>query len=488
MKGKILLWDDFYVDQEKTTAKRVIHHAEKKERVITFDCAWEGDGCDFFHIVKTDKKYRMYYNGRSFVKKSIDSGKIKICMIESDDGKNWSRPLLGKIEFFGDSNNNIVKDSTEFNLDNFYVFYDENPNCKETERFKAIAMVVDDETVELACYISADGIEFKRSHAAFEKIYYRTEEYRKDVIFFDTLNVVFWDKSIGKYRMFVRGLHDIPESELPPGNERDRNLGIRDIRYSESDDFIHWTEPERLAYDTPDCPLYTSAVTKYCSAPDMYIGFPTRYNERFEWDDSFEQLCGKQVRKYKMEKHENRLGLAITDCLFMFSRDAKNWIKFDEAYFTPGAEGEPLWTYGSCYPCVGVIQTKPGDSSVDEELSMFMPENGLSGKDVELYRYTIRQDGFISYYGDYAEKTLITKEFKMEEIEEIRANFSTSAAGFMQINIILDNGEKICSQKHFGDKVDRLINFDKPLKNLCGHSAKMEIVLKDAHIYSLEIK
>ena len=66
---------------------------------------------------------------------------------------------------------------------------------------------------------------------------------------FDTLNVVFWDETVNKYRGFVRGFHlpgdmegNDPMDEKPlflPDTER--NDRVRDVRYIESDDFITWS-------------------------------------------------------------------------------------------------------------------------------------------------------------------------------------------------------------------------------------------------------
>ena len=99
----------------------------------------------------------------------------------------------------------------------------------------------------------------------------------------------------------------------------------------ESDDFENWSEPVMLRYgDAEDSPLYTNNVQPYYRAPHIFIGIPTRYVERIEWDDSFEELCGKEKRLDRMRDCQ-RYGLVVTDALFMTSRNGVDFKKYDEA-------------------------------------------------------------------------------------------------------------------------------------------------------------
>lgn len=482
----MILWDDFLVDEAKSTAECVMHRPVKKEKVITFNKPWEGDGCNFFNIVKANGEYRMYYNARGLMEKTAENAKVAVCCLRSVDGKNWERINVGEIEVGGSKENNIVKDSSEFPIDNFIVFYDENPACPEDERFKATAMVInpkDSRFVDLYAYYSADGIHFYRHHSMFGSQQFGGV-YKESVLVFDSMNVAFWDTNKQKYVAYVRGFHGIKKTEREPGNDYDRNLGIRDVRYAESNDFIHWTEPKLLEFNTPDYPLYTNCVSMY---EGMYIGFPTRYIERMAWNDSYEELTDKENRQKKMQAYgDQRIGLAMTQAIFMHSRDGLHFNRYDEAYISPGAETPYNWCYGDAYPSHGFIETDGDDYTYDKVLSIYFSEGPYSRMPVELYRYEIRKDGFVSRYGDYAGKKVVTKPFVLQG-DKMYMNFATSPAGCVQVKITC--GEMVAeSQEHFGNRTRRFVKFDKDLSEFDGKDVTVEFFLKDAHIYSFDIE
>ena len=480
--NKYLLWGEETVNEKRTTAVRTLCRPHRKEKIMTFDKKWEGDDCNFFKLVKTPSVYRMYYNGHAFYHLDEFNKTVSICMLESDDGLNWKRAEINRITFEGSTENNIIKDSSEYGLDNFIIFYDENPNCPKTEKYKALTMIQEPQGVmHLYSYLSEDGIEFRRGRSLFGPQPF-TDKYRRDILMFDTANIAFWDKDRGKYVVYLRGIHDIPNNG-EPGNDKDRNLGVRDIRYAEPEDFIHWSIPQRLEYDNPDCSLYTNCVSKYNET--VYIGFPTRYNEYKEWGDSFDELSGADYRREIIDKFGvQRYGLAITDCLFMYSYDGKSWKRFDEAFYTPGEEGEYFWMYGSCYPCANFIETKDKNGEYSK-ISLFLTSQTIDGINCEMYRYEIRKDGFVGYYGDFSGKMLETLPFEING-EELFVNFSTSAAGYVRITLKDEAGNVAVSQRHFGDSVKRKIKFDRDLSTMKG-KVVMTAELKDAWLYSFEI-
>ena len=149
-------FDDFLIDTEKTTAKRILHHPVKRERVLLHDAPWEGDGCTYHHIffdprwhgVKGDYPngtYRMYYLGYhggefcEFWNKDQLEGGFRICYAESGDGIHFEKPDLGICTYGGSTHNNLILDKTIHPEScQLYVFYDENPDCPESERYKGI--------------------------------------------------------------------------------------------------------------------------------------------------------------------------------------------------------------------------------------------------------------------------------------------------------------------------------------------------------------
>ena len=260
---------------------------------------------------------------------------------------------------------------------------------------------------------------------------------------------------------------------------------MRDIRVLYSKDFINWTSPQRLSFDSElDFPLYTNGVSVYPYAPHILVGFPTRYVERGQWNDSFEQLCGKEKRLARME-YEQRFGLAVTDCLFMCSRDGRNWHRNDEAFLRPGPEYPTNWVYGSCYPCIGMTESPSEIPGGDPLLNIYVYRNHWSGEPTVLERYAIRKDGFVSLHAGIEEKHLLTKPFVFSG-NAMTLNFSTSALGYVRITLIRDDGVRTSTCELFGDSTDRQVHFDKPLEEFAGRNVRMLIELSDADVYAFQ--
>jgi len=262
---------------------------------------------------------------------------------------------------------------------------------------------------------------------------------------------------------------------------------IRDISVIESEDFESWSEPKYLDFcGGDDYPLYTNCVSAYPGNDRIYVGFPTRYVERKKWDASFERLCGKESRLNRM-KTAARYGLAITDCVFMFSRDLYHWNRFEEAFIRPGPENPMNWVYGDGYPATGLLETAADIPGEDNEYSLILDANHWSDLPAELYRYTVRKDGFASFKADYRGKTLLTKPFIMEA-DKLAINFSTSARGGITVAVLDEDGtplEGYESCELFGDSVKRMVDFDKPFSDLKGKPIRLSFSMRDGELFAL---
>jgi len=458
-------WDETMIDISKTTASPKIHGLVRRESVLTHDEPWEGDGCIYHNLICDNGLYRLYYKARNMY---TSDGKIdldgRICYAESKDGINWVKPQLGLREFNGSKKNNIILDKSVQSFDNFFVFIDENPACPAEEKYKGIAS----DQGGLFCFVSPDGINFKKGWFLTNKGH------------FDTMNVLFWDVASKKYMGFIRGFYF--------GTVDSR--GVRDIRYIESEDFRNWSDPQTLDFgNADDYALYTNCVSQYYRGKHVFVGFPTRYVEptNNEWTDTFDKLPGIEKRRIRYDLSP-RYGLAITDFVFMTSRDGYQWKRYDEAFYRPGPEQPNNWVYGDCFPAVGMIETPCNFPGSDNELSMFMVANYWMGIPAELYRYTIRIDGFVSYNATYKPQVLTTKPFIFEG-DELFINFSTSAIGYLYIGIKDEDGNEINSYKLFGDKIDRQVGFkDGTPSQFKGKPVVMEIKMSDADIYSFIFK
>ncbi len=348
-----LFFDDYLVDTEKSTVSTVYNKPVKRERLLDFNAPWEG-GAGYQNILKKpDGTYLMYYK-TGYRDEKYGRHVSRIAVIESKDGIHWTRPELdvSGIEKFPISN--MISGEGDF-YDNLFCFYDTNPNCPENERYKAF---YGEWGNALFGFKGADGYKYDFYPADWDAYPHTTnfgdypppgdpKRYPTVIMtanearsYFDSLNTVHYLPEKGKYMAFVRGFH-VDDDNYPP--DPDIPEAKRDIRWTESEDMVHWTVPERLEYeDGFDYQTYTNCIQSYYRAPHIMIGFPTRYVPRPEWNDSFDKLPNPEFRRVRGR------GKSITDNVFMTSRDGKKWKRCNEAFMTPGPEQPNNWVYGDC--------------------------------------------------------------------------------------------------------------------------------------------
>ncbi|MDI9497312.1 MAG: hypothetical protein QM270_02345 [Bacillota bacterium] len=486
-------WDNYLIDTEKTTASHVVHRPVRRNIVKILDRPWEGDGCNYYNMVY-DRKTRSYYlyylawemlNPEGTQHTMAD---IHVCMMNSRDGLHWERPSLGLYEFAGSRDNNIVLMNSAFpgmiSIDNFFVSMDENPDPVVPERFKATMAYwrrEEDGSHYRALYslVSEDGIHFRHLGVI-------TEKGR-----FDSLNVLQWSPRTRLYHCYVRDFHHPADEngvlrDVAISEEHGLNEAVRDIRVLTSEDFIHWTEPQKLQFnDVEDHPLYTSCISLYPRNRNVMVGFPTRYVERKQWTENFDRLCGAEKRRQRSTIHP-RYGLVTTDCVFMCSRDGLNWFRHDDAFIRPGPEHPLNWVYGDCYPAVGLIESPSDIPGADPEMSLLLFENHWSGLPAQIVRYSLRWDGFVSLHAGIRPQRIVTRTFTFEG-SQLGINFETSARGWVRLSLRnMETGKEFHSGELFGNRIDRIVDFDGELVELRGIPVVMEIELCDADMYAFK--
>lgn len=489
-----ILWDDYIIDLAQTTALKRIHHPIRKEKVMQLDAPWEGSLFFFGNIFKDNDIYRMYYHTsvNSGYLDQIPSdarerrlGLVNTCLATSKDGIHWERPNLGVCKFYGFDNNNLIITNkgtelyeTSENAGPLFVLKDPNPNCPKDELYKALHGCWHDGVHELRYLASSDGVHFRHMRVLYTAPMY-----------FDSLNTLHYDLKENKYRCYFRGWH---KAEYRV-NESTNNT--RNICYMESPDFVTWSKPKPIVYinDKEDFHMYTNAIAPYYRAPHILIGFPSRYVEKTKWSDNFDELCGKEDRISRMDRfNHQRFGLAVTDTLFMTSRDGFHFERNNDAFIRPEIEHDWNWGYGECYVSTGLFEVPSDLPGAFPELSMLLPFRNLKDDigGAWLYRYSIRPDGFVSRYAGYEEKTLVTKPFTFEG-DNLYINFETSAAGHIYIEILDAENKPIEGYKTdeiFGNTIDRKVHFPKNINKLSGVPIRLKFSLSDADIYSFKFE
>lgn len=484
-----LMVDDTLIESRSANARFVLHHPVPQGVVFTYDAPWEGSGCGYQSIFKDGDKYRMYYKAWQL---SVQQGKLGpnpsnfTCYAESDDGIHWKRPKLGLFAFpkGGSKDNNIVigldrRDwMKEAQPDPVHpsVFKDENPNCPTDAKFKAILRSRGPKG--LLVLKSPDGIHWSLmidkpviTHGAF-----------------DSQNLAFWDPTIKKYRAYWRYFTAGTTDKVW------KPAGYRDIRTATSDDLLSWSKPQNLTYgDAPPEHLYTNQIKPYYRAPHILIGLPTRYIER-GWSKSMEALPDAKHRKMR-SSIADRYGMAITEGLFMTSRDGVKFKRWQEAFLRPGPERNDTWAYGNQYIAWQMVETKSTTEGAPNELSLYASEGYWTGSSNRLRRYTMRIDGFVSLKAPMKGGEIITKPVTFTG-KELLFNFATSAAGSIVVELQTPEGKPIpgFTEKEgielFGDTLSRPVHWKTgtDVSQLAGKPVRLKIKLKDADLYSLRFK
>lgn len=489
-----LFVDEFLLDRIAGLEFK-LHLPTPREIVLdyTHNSPWDGTTSGYPTIFRDGEIIRMYYMAVNVISangKDIVPRPIVACYAESTDGVHWKRPTLGLIEYEGSRENNIVWSGP--NLDNFTPFKDTNPACPADERFKAVAAGPGG----LLALKSSDGLRWS----------YLTE---KPIITqgkFDTQNNAFWDPQRKQYWCYIRDFHPAKTEAIGKNsqsvvalktpqktgdNVTTASAGVRDIRVATSPDFRIWSAPQPIQFvDSPDEPLYTNQVRPYVRAPHIFLGFPSRYMERRFSQSAFKALPDEEHRASRMSLSP-RYGLAITDGLFMSSRDGVTFKRWNEAFLRPGPERKDNWLYGDGFQGLGLIETPSEDPTAPPEISLYVGEDHW--KKPRLRRFTIRMDGFVSLHAKARVGEVVTKPLRFNG-SRLTLNFSTSAVGFLRVELQHADGTIIpgfalddCDEL-FGDSLDRTVTWNdiSDVSSVAGKPIRIRVAMADADFYSFQ--
>ena len=458
-----LMVDNFLFDHISGSAALVLHKPIPREVVIVYGAPWEGNSSGYVTVFRDGDLYRMYYKGAvQTLKGEPRPHRPVVCYAESKDGIHWTKPDLELFAFEGSKKNNIVWDGPGWH--GFSPFKDTNPDCAPNARYKAVGA-----HKGLLAFESPDGIHWSPMNDA------------KPIITkgaFDSQNLAFWDAERREYRAYVRDFHE----------------GRRDIRTATSKDFVHWTTPVWLSYPgAPKEQLYTNQVIPYYRAPHIFLGFPTRYIDR-GWSDSMRALPGLKHRLLRAQVSQ-REGTALTDGLFMSSRDGRAFKRWGEAFLRPGLRPRDNWVYGDNYQNWGIVETKSAIADAPNELSIYAVESYWTGTSSQLRRFTVRIDGFASMHAALRGGGFVTKPLQFAG-KRLSLNFSTSAAGSIRVEVQNANGGPIegftladCHEI-FGDTLEGTVTWKRgaDVSALAGRPVRLRFELNDADLFSFQFR
>ena len=421
----------------------------------------------------------MYYRGMQvdYTQSDMTIQHKNVCYAESTDGINWERPSLGLVEFAGSTDNNIIWDGVGSTT--FAVFKDANPDCEPDAKFKALASGRDKDGKRngLHAFKSQDGV--------------RWSMMTDDVVItdgaFDSQNLAFWDTVRGEYREYHR--------DFRPGTDAQGNSNGRDIKTATTRDFLDWPDPAWLSFSPGRVSqLYTNQVIPYYRAPHIFLGFPTRYIDR-GWTESAMKLPQLDLRRLRASSNV-REGTAVTDGMFMSSRDGLNFNIWPESFIRPGLRDTGGWFYGDNYQNWGLVETASHIEGAPDELSIYVTEaRHQMGITERLRRHTIRIDGFVSVAAKMDGGELLTHPVVFDGGRLI-LNYSSSAAGDIRVELQDANGHALDGfglddcDPIYGDDLARTVSWNgaADVSALTGQPVRLRFALRDADLYSLQFK
>jgi hypothetical protein len=217
-----------------------------------------------------------------------------------------------------------------------------------------------------------------------------------------------------------------------------------------------------------------------------------RYTER-EWSEPLLDLPGAEERKIRAQSHQ-RYGAAVTDGVFMTSRDGHVFRRWNEAFLRPGPRTRHSWVYGDNFIFWGMLETASAIEDAPPEISLYATESYWEGTSTSIRRLTLRIDGFVSASASMRGGEIVTRPLRFDG-EKLAINFETSGAGGLQVEIQDAEGRPV---PHYtlddcppimGDRLDKTVHWKTPgadLRPLAGQSVRLRFVLHDADLYSFQ--
>ncbi|SDT72648.1 hypothetical protein [Jiangella sp. DSM 45060] len=418
---------------------RVVHEAETTEQpLITPTEPWESDNVYVYGTaIVDDGVHKLWYHAYN-----REIGDYFTLYATSPDGRTWTKPSLGLVEYDGSTDNNIV--GTMHSPTVIKDAADPDPD----RRYKMLAFEYGPDR-GYTVYFSPDGLRWTPCDC-------NPVDDGADVA------NMFHDPNTGLYTVTWKQPH---------------TDGRRAVFLSTSSDFETWTEPE-LIFEADErdqqqavgnglenAQVYGMPVVPY---EGRYVGFPWMYS-------------------YAGAGEAGTAGDGPIDVQLAFSDDLRAWQRDDRRPVIPrGVPGS--WDYGMVFTSSGLIE------SGDELLLYYGAWNGWHGTTdrqaaVGLARW--RRDGFASLVnGGDRPGTVTTTPFVVTG-DELRLNAALDKRGSLRVEVLDENGVPIPgfgadqARPIIGDRVDHLARWRVGVwPDLEGRTVSLRFHLDGGDLYS----
>jgi hypothetical protein len=471
--------DDWLVES-RSGVRRVLHQPVKlPEPVLIGDQPWEGwmvypHGSPCVIYDAAERIYKIWYQAYS-----IQAGKpgshpkerYVLCYATSRDGLRWERPELGIHEFNGSSRNNIVIVGNQYWALTNVIKDESDPD--PARRYKCLSYDRPggpDAPYGISLAFSPDGI--------------RWQLYPGNPVMTgvgDSHNILPRDPRSGKFLGYFR-----------PGSRT--SGGIRTIAFSTSDDFIHWSEPELILQPDTQDPVadefYQMPVTRY---QGKYIGFLWVYHNSPRWSGTTTPPKLENVRGLQ-QKMDTQLTYSQDGKRFMRVADREVWLptgapgNWDEGMIEASTlieRGDELWIY---YSGTGALHTYESLQTLGKLVGgrRRMGAVGLA---------KLRRDGFVSLRAGSEEGVIITRQISLGSINQLVLNADASRGSIVVeiLDPVLDpiaGRGRAEARPISGDALEHVVTWKdgSALSGLRGRTVRLRIWLRDADLYSLQLR
>ena len=181
----------------------------------------------------------------------------------------------------------------------------------------------------------------------------------------------------------------------------------------------------------------------------------------------------------------------MTDSLLMTGRDRLHFKRWGEAFLRPGLARTDSWVYGDNSIAWGIVQTRSDRAGSPEELSIYVVEGYWMGRSLNVRRYSLRMDGFVSVQAPLAGGEMVTRPLRFDG-KRLRLNYSTSGSGGIWVELQdadgnpLEGFSQADADEVFGDQIEGVVtwNGNRDVSSLAGNPVRIRFVLKDADLYA----
>jgi len=260
----------------------VTEPARRQGPIIKTDKPWEAMGAFVTMLMWDEDKFRMWGGCQDA------EGTRYNCLFESTDGKNWTRPNLGIVEYAGSKDNNLMpalygcpfKDPIAPPGERYKMAYhgdcdkDRWPAYKERRPWSVLATEADPGRVHsIRGAVSPDGIRWTVLPDPIS------------VEVGDTQIIVYYDELLQKYVMYPRNYmygRRAPGQPRPDGRWHEF-VARRSIGRSETENFREFPLSEVIIEPGPELmptdSYYTNCRTSIPKAQDHHLMFPAVFHQ-----------------------------------------------------------------------------------------------------------------------------------------------------------------------------------------------------------------